>query len=79
MDLQHAVIEYSEDEFCYLLHDLNTTNGTFVNDCRIQNASVRLTENDTIRFGFNGIPFQIVLQSQAMVCLEKRNYFLSFL
>ena len=64
LDLQHAVIEYVDDENSFLLHDLNTVNGTYVNDCRIQNAAVRLSESDTIRFGFNGTPFQLVYQSQ---------------
>ncbi len=63
LDLQHAVIEYVEEDGTFLLHDLNTVNGTYVNDCRIQNAAVRLTENDMIRFGFNGTTFQLVYQS----------------
>ncbi len=59
-----------DDENTFLLHDLNTVNGTYVNDCRIQNAAVRLTESDIIRFGFNGTPFQLVYQSQATVKTE---------
>lgn len=57
-------MEYVEDDNSFLLHDLNTVNGTYVNECRIQNAAVRLSENDTIRFGFNGTPFQLVYQAQ---------------
>ncbi|CAF0756552.1 unnamed protein product [Brachionus calyciflorus] len=64
IDVQHALIEYIEDENCYLLQDLNSSSGTYVNDCRVQNATVRLVEQDTVKFGFNGIPFQFLVQSQ---------------
>ncbi|RNA12863.1 forkhead-associated domain-containing 1-like [Brachionus plicatilis] len=64
IDIQHALIEFIEDENCYFLQDLNTSGGTFVNDCRIQNATVRLVEQDTIKFGLNGNPFQFIVQSQ---------------
>jgi pSer/pThr/pTyr-binding forkhead associated (FHA) protein len=46
------------------LQDLNTVNGTYINDCRIQNVAVRLAEHDSIRFGFNGILFQFIIQDQ---------------
>ena len=70
VDAQHAVIEYFEDESCYVIQDLNSTNGTFINDCRVQNAAVRLAENDVIRFGYCGIRFNfLVNNSQFVVCL----------
>jgi pSer/pThr/pTyr-binding forkhead associated (FHA) protein len=69
IDSQHAVIEFNEDEYCFVIQDLNTVNGTYINDCRVQNAAVRLSEQDCIRFGFNGIPFQFVIQEHlSAVC-----------
>ena len=62
IDSQHAVIEYCENENTFVIQDLNTVNGTYINDCRVQNAAIRLAEQDVIRFGFNGMPFQFLLQ-----------------
>lgn len=60
IDCQHAVIEYSEQDDCLVLQDLNTTHGTFVNDVRIQNAAVRLATGDIIKFGqHNGLVFEL--------------------
>lgn len=70
IDVQHALIEFIEDESCYLLQDLNSTSGTFVNECRIQNATVRLVEQDTVKFGVNGNPFQFIVQSQFIVHIK---------
>ena len=64
VDSQHAVIEYRDDEECFILQDLNSTHGTFINGCRVQNAAVRLAEQDVIRFGFNTTPFQFINQQQ---------------
>ena len=72
MDYQHAVIEYSEQEDCFVLQDLNTQQGTFVNDCRIQNAAVRLAPGDEIRFGNNNSTFRFEFdppQSQVGLCV----------
>ena len=52
MERQHAVIEYSEAEGCFVVQDLNSAHGTYVNDCHVQNAAVRLASGDVIRFGF---------------------------
>ncbi|MCP6768891.1 FHA domain-containing protein, partial [Klebsiella pneumoniae] len=35
--------------------------GTYVNDCRIQNAAVRLTSGDKIRFGYAGPAFSFTV------------------
>jgi hypothetical protein len=53
-----------EDENCFVIQDLNTTNGTYINDCRVQNAAVRLAEQDIVRFGLNSMPFQFIMQQQ---------------
>jgi len=57
----HAVIEYSERDECYYLEDLASTEGTFVNDCQINMAVVRLIAGNVIRFGFTGIPFEFAI------------------
>ena len=52
MDCQHAVIDYNESgDGGFLLQDLNTAQGTYVNNTRVQNTSVRLATGDVIRFG----------------------------
>ncbi|XP_052213963.1 forkhead-associated domain-containing protein 1-like isoform X2 [Dreissena polymorpha] len=78
VDQQHAVIEYSEQEDCFVLQDLNTGQGTYVNDVRVQNAAVRLAPGDVIRFG--GIPYELYienpppLQQQTIQNYHQTNY-----
>lgn len=52
IERQHAVIEYNESEGCFVVQDLNSAHGTYVNECRVQNAAVRLAPGDVIRFGY---------------------------
>ena len=52
VERQHAVIEYDETEGCFVVQDLNSVHGTYVNECRVQNAAVRLASGDIIRFGY---------------------------
>ncbi|KAJ8388942.1 hypothetical protein AAFF_G00125030 [Aldrovandia affinis] len=59
----HALIELSESERCFVLRDLNSTHGTFVNECRIHNAAVNLTPGDELYFGFGGPSYQLVVDS----------------
>lgn len=40
------------------MRDLNTANGTYVNDKIIQNSYIQLVPGDIIRFDFDGIAFQ---------------------
>ncbi|XP_067659401.1 forkhead-associated domain-containing protein 1-like [Haliotis asinina] len=63
VDAQHAVIEFHEQEECWVIQDLNTAQGTYVNDCRIQNATVRVQTGDIIRFGYNGTPYEFHLEN----------------
>lgn len=67
MDYQHAVIEFSPEEHCYVLQDLNTVMGTFVNECRVQNAAVRLAPNDVIRFGASNITYDFIVEETDQV------------
>ncbi|CAF0834646.1 unnamed protein product [Didymodactylos carnosus] len=62
VDGQHALMEYDDDSRCFILKDLNSTTGTYVHDCRVQNAAVRLADGDTIRFGYNGLPMEFRIE-----------------
>ncbi|KAI0210170.1 Forkhead-associated domain-containing protein 1 [Lamellibrachia satsuma] len=66
-EFQHAVIEYSTQDDCFVLQDLNTCQGTYINDCRVQNAAVRLAPGDVIRFGYGGMPHELELDNQSQV------------
>lgn len=62
VDLQHALLEFCDEEGCYVLQDLNSAQGTYVNDTRIQNAAVRLAPFDLVRFGYGGAVYQFELE-----------------
>ena len=47
----HALIEKNHVRNCYILMDLNTTYGTYVNDIKLQNQAIKLLPGDIIRFG----------------------------
>ena len=58
---QHAVIEvvpnaYLEGTVDFYIVDSNSTNGTFVNDLRVEGRQ-RLNSNDMIRIGWNEFRF----------------------
>lgn len=57
-------MEYDDEQRCFILKDLNSSTGTYVHDCRVQNAAVRLADRDIIRFGFNGLPLEFRLEQQ---------------
>ncbi len=48
LSTQHARLELQED--VWVLEDLNSTNGTFVNDIEVRNSTV-IEEGDVIRLG----------------------------
>ncbi|CDQ67582.1 unnamed protein product [Oncorhynchus mykiss] len=62
----HALIEWSKSEPCFVLSDLNSAHGTYVNDCRIHNAAVRLTPGDELHFGYGGSTYQLAVESPSM-------------
>ncbi|CAF0920949.1 unnamed protein product [Rotaria sordida] len=64
VDNQHALIEYDDEQRCFILKDLNSSTGTYVHECRVQNAAVRLADRDFIRFGFNGLPLEFRIEQQ---------------
>jgi pSer/pThr/pTyr-binding forkhead associated (FHA) protein len=53
----HAMIEFVPDGpdggVRAILHDLNSRNGTLVNDRRLRNASCALADGDSLRFGYD--------------------------
>ncbi|XP_048470852.1 forkhead-associated domain-containing protein 1-like [Rhincodon typus] len=69
IDDRHALIELNDSENCFVLQDLNSSNGTFVNDCRIQNAAVRLAPGDVLRFGTGGDAYELLVETvPSMFC-----------
>lgn len=52
IEKQHALIDFDVSQGCFILQDLNSANGTYVNEHRVQNSAVRLAPGDIIRFGF---------------------------
>ncbi|KAL9970156.1 hypothetical protein ACROYT_G022484 [Oculina patagonica] len=65
VERQHAVIEYNESEGCFVVQDLNSAHGTYVNECRVQNAAVRLASGDVIRFGYGNTGFEFLVDSSS--------------
>jgi hypothetical protein len=58
---QHAKIriERQDDEVQYMLHDLATDNGTFVNGARIPQPT-RLNNGDIVRIGYTELMFKVL-------------------
>jgi len=59
----HAVVEKRKNENCFVLTDLNSAYGTYVNENRVQNGAVKLTPGDVIRFGHGGVPHEFSLHT----------------
>jgi len=57
-----ATIEYVADDSSFVLKDLKSVQGVYVNDCHIQNASVRLEPNDILRFVYNGMQYEFLVE-----------------
>jgi len=74
VDTQHAVIDYNEANDRYLLQDLNSAQGTFVNNSRVQNSSVRLTNGDVIRFGGSTKTFEFHTDGKTPVVCDVSAY-----
>jgi len=75
VDLQHALVEFCEEENCYVLQDLNSAQGTYINETRIQNAAVRLAPFDQIRFGYGGSVYQFELDDVSSAIINVNFYF----
>ncbi|TRY82338.1 hypothetical protein DNTS_000063, partial [Danionella cerebrum] len=59
VDEYHAKIDWCEADRCFLVQDLNSAHGTYVNDCRIHNATVRLSPGDQLHFGYGGSTYEL--------------------
>ncbi|XP_019367428.1 PREDICTED: forkhead-associated domain-containing protein 1 isoform X2 [Gavialis gangeticus] len=59
----HAVIEFNDSENSLVLRDFNSLHGTFVNDCQIQNAAVRVGPGDILRFGSGGTSYELAIEN----------------
>uniref|UniRef100_A0A8C6QE78 Forkhead-associated phosphopeptide binding domain 1 n=1 Tax=Nannospalax galili TaxID=1026970 RepID=A0A8C6QE78_NANGA len=66
-DNHHALIEFDEAEGSFILQDFNSSNGTFVNECHIQNVAVRLIPGDILRFGSMGLTYELVIENPPQV------------
>ncbi|XP_053137250.1 forkhead-associated domain-containing protein 1 isoform X2 [Hemicordylus capensis] len=69
----HAAIEFSESENSFILRDFNSAHGTFVNDCHIQNAAVKVGPRDIFRFGSSGTTFELTLENTSQVSYPPLN------
>ncbi|OBS67650.1 hypothetical protein A6R68_03811 [Neotoma lepida] len=67
IDNHHALIEFNETEGSFVLQDFNSRNGTFVNECHIQNVAVKLIPGDILRFGSMGLTYELVIESPPQV------------
>nr|XP_044625678.1 forkhead-associated domain-containing protein 1 isoform X6 [Equus asinus] len=67
IDNHHALIEYNEAEGSFVLQDFNSRNGTFVNECHIQNVAVKLLPGDILRFGSGGLTYELVIENPPSV------------
>ncbi|KAF6108787.1 forkhead associated phosphopeptide binding domain 1 [Phyllostomus discolor] len=63
IDNHHALIEYNEAEGSFVLQDFNSLHGTFVNECHIQNVAVKLLPGDILRFGSEGLTYELVIEN----------------
>ncbi|XP_062396198.1 forkhead-associated domain-containing protein 1 [Sardina pilchardus] len=69
----HALIEWREAERCHVLTDLDSSHGTYVNGCRIHNASVRLSPGDQLHFGYGGSAYELTVDSSTPLPLLGRD------
>ncbi|XP_065102905.1 forkhead-associated domain-containing protein 1 isoform X3 [Paramisgurnus dabryanus] len=67
VDEYHAIIDWCEVNSCYLISDLNSAHGTYVNDCRIHNATVRLSPGDKLHFGYGGSTYEFTIDREEQV------------
>lgn len=67
VDECHATIDWCEADSCYVICDLNSAHGTYVNDCRIHNATVRLSPGDQLHFGYGGPTYELSIDSEKSV------------
>ncbi|XP_037235957.1 forkhead-associated domain-containing protein 1 [Falco rusticolus] len=71
----HAALAFIAWDQSFVLQDLNSPHGTFVNGCQVQNAAVRVTAGDSLRFGTGqAASFQLVVEGDAQVSCPAMNH-----
>ncbi|NXT43362.1 FHAD1 protein, partial [Pelecanoides urinatrix] len=63
----HAALEFAASDNSFILQDFNSLYGTFVNGCQVQNAAVRVSPGDILRFGAGGASFELVVDGATQV------------
>lgn len=63
----HAALEFAPSDDSFILQDFNSPHGTFVNGCQVQNAAVKVSRGDILRFGPRGAAFELVVDGAAQV------------
>ena len=56
---EHAVIERGPEPETFFLRDLQSTNGTWVNQVRVESGAVMLKDGDSIRFAAHTYRFRM--------------------
>uniref|UniRef100_A0A8C1LM03 Forkhead-associated (FHA) phosphopeptide binding domain 1 n=1 Tax=Cyprinus carpio TaxID=7962 RepID=A0A8C1LM03_CYPCA len=64
VDECHATVDWCEADGCYAIRDLSSAHWTYVNDCRIHNATVRLSPGDQLHFGYGGSTYELCIDSE---------------
>ena len=67
VDNQHALLEYDNEQHCFILKDHTSSRCTYLHECHVPNAAVRLADGDFIRFGFNDLPLKFRIEQQQEV------------
>ncbi|NXI94215.1 FHAD1 protein, partial [Psophia crepitans] len=65
----HAALKFTASDNSFILQDFNSPHGTFVNGCQVQNAAVKVSPGDILRFGSAGASFELVVDGAAQVRL----------
>ena len=63
-DPYHAIIEKKHVQNCYVLTDLNTTYGTYVNEHCLHNDTIRLMPGDVIQFGQDAATYEFGITNE---------------
>ncbi|PKK24102.1 forkhead-associated (FHA) phosphopeptide binding domain 1 [Columba livia] len=62
-----AALRFTAWDNSFVLQDFNSPHGTFVNGCQVQNAAVKVSPGDILRFGAGGASFELVVDGAAQM------------
>ncbi|KAK2521616.1 Fhad1 [Columba guinea] len=62
-----AALSFTAWDNGFVLQDFNSPHGTFVNGCQVQNAAVKVSPGDILRFGAGGASFELVVDRAAQM------------